>query len=309
MKKDYSVVIPVFNSEQALPELTERIHAFFTARGSSYEIVFVEDCGKDKSWQVICELKKKYPDSIKAARLTKNYGQHNAIFCGFTLAEGRFIITMDDDLQHPPEEIEKLIARQNETGADIIYGYYISQKGTFIRKAGSWYMRNSSRFTAKTVSGASFRLLRGSLAKKVTDHTVEFVYIDELLSWHTASVDFVAVRHDPRKYNQSNYSSGNLAGMAWRLSIFYTALPLKLMTIGGFTASVFSFLFGLYYLGRKLFFKVPMGYTSIIVTIFFTAAIILFCMGILGEYLYRIHKSQYKKPVFSIRETPEYPEE
>jgi undecaprenyl-phosphate 4-deoxy-4-formamido-L-arabinose transferase len=118
----------VYNSEESLRELFLRTHATFKEIDRSFEVVFVEDSGFDKSWEVILQLKKEFPENITAIQLAKNFGQHNAIFCGLNFIQGDFVITLDDDLQIPPEEIKKLINRYDETKADLIYGDLIKQQ-------------------------------------------------------------------------------------------------------------------------------------------------------------------------------------
>src|SRR6185503_1562788 len=120
---DYSVVVPVYNSEKTLVELFTRTREVFKKLGRSFEMVFVEDCGKDQSWQVLRELSDQYPGEVVAVKLARNFGQHNATLCGFHHAQGRFVITIDDDLQIPPEEIPKLIDEQERSDAELVYGY------------------------------------------------------------------------------------------------------------------------------------------------------------------------------------------
>jgi undecaprenyl-phosphate 4-deoxy-4-formamido-L-arabinose transferase len=128
----------------------------------------------------------------------------------------------------------------------------------------------------------------------------DFVYIDEILSWFTENAAFASVNHTARKYDKSNYTHKKLINHAYNITLFYTAFPLRLMTYGGFSISFLMLFTGLYYFLKKIFFKAPMGYTSLIVAILFSAGIMLMCMGILGEYLFRIYKSQTRKPPYSI---------
>src|SRR5690554_2210927 len=119
---EYSIVIPVFNSERSLPELGNRIMAVFKNISEKYEIIFVDDFSQDNSWKVLVDIKHENPDRIRLFRLGKNFGQHNATICGFHQARGKWIITIDDDLQQAPEDIPLLIERQRKTGANIVYG-------------------------------------------------------------------------------------------------------------------------------------------------------------------------------------------
>jgi glycosyltransferase involved in cell wall biosynthesis len=297
---EFSVVVPVFNSEKSLPELFQRLNVTFNKMNKSFEVIFVDDGATDKSWDIITTLKKENPEKIIAVKLAKNFGQHNAILCGLKFVKGNFTITIDDDLQQNPEDIEIMFDKIIECNADVVYGIYEENKHSLSRRIGSWYMKQSSRFSRKIIAGASFRLIKSDVVIKMLEGNHDFVYIDEILSWHTENAAFVTVQHTPRKYDRSNYTHKKLLNHAYNITLFYTAFPLRLMTYGGFFFSIFMLLTGLFFLLKKFFFKVPMGYTSLIVTILFSAGIMLMCMGILGEYLFRIYKSQTRKPPYSI---------
>ena len=302
MSVKYSVVVPVFNSEQSLEELFAGISAVFEGIHESYEVIFVEDRGKDKSWEVISGLKARFPEKIVAIQLSKNFGQHNATICGFSFAKGEFIITIDDDLQTPPQEIPKLIGAYEPDHPDLVYGYFKHSKHSAMHRLGSSSIKKSSKFFRKTLDeGSSFRMLKSDLAKKILDHHQNFIFIDEVMQWYTDEIALVEVRHEPRKYKQSNYSSRSVFELLGNILIYYTTIPLKVLVYGGFLVSLFSLVYGVYFIIKKLFFNVPLGYTSLIVTVLFSTSIILFALGVIGEYLSRIYKVQNKKPPFSIR--------
>ena len=132
----YSIIIPVYNGEQTLVALNQKLHNFFEKK-STFEIIFVYDCGKDNSWEVLLGIKKKFPETVKLIRLSRNFGQHNALICGFEYAKGDFIITMDEDLQHAPEDIQILIEKQQEKDYDVVYGKYETRKHSGFRNLGS----------------------------------------------------------------------------------------------------------------------------------------------------------------------------
>jgi polyisoprenyl-phosphate glycosyltransferase len=302
MTPKYSVIVPVYNSEQSLEELFLGINKVFEGIHESFEAIFVEDHSKDQSWKVICDLKARFPEHITAIQLSKNFGQHNATICGFSFTKGEFIITIDDDLQTPPEEIAKLIGSYEPSGPDLIYGYYKHSKHSAMHHLGSTSLKKSSKLFRKTLDeGSSFRMISADLAKKILDHHQNFIFIDEVMQWYTDEIALVEVRHEPRKYKQSNYSSGSILELVGNILIYYTTIPLKVLVYGGFLVSLFSLIYGLYFIVKKLFFNVPLGYTSLIVTILFSTSIILFALGVIGEYLSRIYKVQNKKPPYSIR--------
>jgi polyisoprenyl-phosphate glycosyltransferase len=303
MVPKFSVVVPVYNSEPSLEELFAGIKDVFARMSETFEVIFVEDSGADNSWEIIKKIKKENPDLVTGVKLSKNYGQHNATLCGFTFVRGDLVITIDDDLQTPPAEIRKLAEAWNESQADVVYGYYGSSQHSAIRKLGSTSLKKSSKILRDTLDeGSSFRLIRVELVKKLVEHPQHFIFIDEILQWYTDDILLVEVQHLPRKYRQSNYTSGRILSMVGNIMIFYTTIPLKILVYGGFTASFVTLMIGLYYMARKLFLNVPIpGYTSLIVAVLFSTSIILFSLGVIGEYLGRIYAVQNRKPAWSIK--------
>ena len=298
----FSVVIPVFNSSLSLEELYSGLHSVFTDMGVIYEVILVDDDSDDNSWEVCSKLKEADPQHITAVRLSRNFGQHNATLCGMGFAKGEFVITMDDDLQMPPEEIPKLIARQKESGADLVYGIFGAKSHSAVRNLGSKSLKKSAKWLRNSPGdGSSFRLMKGDLAKKILHHTQNFIFLDEVLQWYTDAIAFTAVKHLPRKYRQSGYTLRKLLTLMGNILLYYTTVPLKLLVFGGFALSMFSMVFGIYFIVKKLFYDVPLGYTSLIVAILFSTSIILFSLGVIGEYLRRIYQVQNQKPSFSIR--------
>lgn len=299
---EFSIIVPVFNSENTLEQLFSRTKAVFTSLGKTFELVFVDDCSKDNSWETITQLKKQFPDEIIGIRLSRNYGQHNAVFCGLDNARGDFMITIDDDLQIPPEEIPKLIQNLNEKDSDLVYGYFGKKKHSLFRNFGSYFIKKSSRILLQSPGeGSSFRLLTRDLARNILKHNQHFMYIDELLLWYTGNISFVQVSHEKRSINHSGYSTWKLMKLSFNIVIYYTAVPLRIMTYGGFILSVLSFVLAIRFIINKLIHDVPLGYTSLIVAILFSTSIIMLCLGMIGEYLTRIYKVQNKKPPYSIK--------
>jgi polyisoprenyl-phosphate glycosyltransferase len=302
LTKDFAVVVPVFNSESTLEELFSRIHAVFTGLNKSFRVIFVEDCGIDHSWDVIKKIKESFPEEVVAIKLAKNFGQHNAILCGLKHCHANLIITIDDDLQIPPEEILKLIECFEKTEADLVYGHLINKKHNFIRNMGSSVIKIVSKKLNKAPGeGSSFKLITSELVDKILTHYQHFVYIDELLLWYTDNIEFADVEHRKRQGGKSGYNVFKLFNLATNLVIYYTAIPLRLMVMGGIAGSIFTLIFALFRIYRKMYHKVPMGYTSIIVTILFSTSIILLSLGIIGEYLNRMYKIQNRKPPYSIK--------
>ncbi len=299
-----SVVIPVFNSENAIPELIQRlIKTFKTLKEHTLEIVMVNDGSTDNSWAVLLQEKQKYPEVIKAINLTKNYGQHNAILCGFNFCVGNYIVTMDDDLQHIPEEIIKLIEKQQETDADITYGIYQTKQHSMIRNFASSVVRNTSDFKSQNKEGgSSFRLIKKELVNTIIEqHQNHFLFLDAILNWYTGNVKTVQVQHQVREKGRSGYTLFKLFSIYLNVLYYYSTTPLKVIIYGGLLSSIVSFLIGLKFIYKKLMYDVPLGYTSIIVAIMFSTSLVLFCLGIIGNYLYKLYQMQQNKPPYSIK--------
>ena len=185
-----SVVVPVYNSEKTIEELVTRLVNVFQSKNDySLEIVLVNDGSSDESWKCIQEQKKNFPAILKGINLTKNYGQHNSLLCGFSFCSGDFVITMDDDLQHPPEEIEKLLEAQKINDADIVYGMYKEKHHSFVRNFGSLFIRKTSEYKKQTNGGgSSFRLIRKNLAEILVEkHSQHFLFLDAALNWYNTN--------------------------------------------------------------------------------------------------------------------------
>lgn len=304
MNVDYSVVIPVYNSEKSLNELIYRIDKVFSSIKKKYEIVFVNDNSRDNSWEVLKNLAKKN-NNIKLINLMKNFGQHNALMCGFNHVDGKYIITMDDDLQHPPEEILKLIKKINE-GYEVVYGQYLDKKHRFYRNIGS----NFINLFMKKITGikckiTAFRII----SKNVIDKIIKFdnynVVIEVCLSKVLSNryINYCYVKHDKRKYGKTNYTFKKLFLLAFDTIFNFTIIPLRLSTYTGLFFSLFSFIIGIFYLYQYFMNQISVnGFTALILSITFFSGIILFVLGIIGEYIGRMYIGLNKKPQYIIKE-------
>lgn len=300
----YSVVVPVYNSAKTLRELCERINATFKKLNCTYQIILVNDHSADNSWNVIKDLKKSYGDTMLAICLRRNFGQHKALLCGFQFATGEYILTIDDDLQFFPEDIELLIQNANETGADLVYGYYESERQhSLLRRAGSAFVAFIFRKFGNTAGqGTSFKLVHRSVVDKIKDYNHTSTFIDEIISWHTTHIAWVKVRHTNRKDGESGYSLVRLIFMTINLIFGYTTIPLRFMTWFGLTSFVVCLCLVCYFIYLKIFWYAELGFTALIVSIFMSTGLILFSLGILGEYLNRLFALQHKKPAYLIDE-------
>lgn len=296
------MVVPVFNSAGTLEELYRRIATTLEEAGKEYEVIFVFDGGAEGAWQALIGLKKEYPDRITAVRLGRNYGQHNATLCGISFAQADRIITIDDDLQTPPEAMVDLLAKQDETKADVVYGIYPKQRHGLFRNLASKLFKKIFRYLAKGVkNGSSFRLITRRIADDILRINHTHVFIDQLLSWYTRDFAFQEVTHYPRKDGKSGYSAGKLFKLAFNVFITYTDLPLRMVTWTGTIASILSLVLGTFFIVQRVLIGSQVGFTALITAIFFTSGLILLSLGILGEYISRIYQSRLEKPAYTIK--------
>lgn len=300
----YSIVVPVYNSEKTLAELCTRIDTTFSKMKSRYEIILVNDSSRDGSWNTICQLKEKYNKSLTAIHLRGNFGQHKALLCGFQFAKGEYIVTIDDDLQFYPEDIELLIERIDSSHADLVYGTYMEErKHSPIRRWGSNFMGFIFEKFGNTVGqGSSFKIIHRSIIDKIKDYNHSFTFVDEILSWHTTKIEWQQVRHAERREGQSGYSITKLVFLSLNLIFAYTTIPLRFMTWFGLASFWICLILVIYFVYMKITLGSPLGFTALIVSIFMSTGLILFSLGIIGEYLNRLFALQHKKPPYLIQE-------
>lgn len=302
----YTIVIPVYNSGTTLRPLIDRIVAVLARQNAPYEIIMVEDNGSDDSWDIMKSLLPLYPQ-LRLFKLTRNFGQHNALMCGFAQSRGEFIITIDDDLQNPPEEITKLISKIND-GYDVVYGVATLKKHHPVRNIGSFLVRQMYKTIFKsTVNLTAFRIIRGSIIKGILAYNKNFTFIDGLIAWHTSNISEVEVHHASRSNGLSGYSVRKLLSLAMNMFTNFSIIPLQLVSfLGIFFASV-GFSLSLVYLLKYLIWGVPVpGFTSVIIGITMFSGVQMLSLGLIGEYLGRIHLNINSKPQYFIRESLEF---
>ena len=302
-----SVVIPVYRSEKVLPVLIARLERVLRQLASSFEVVLVNDCSPDRSWQVICELADRY-SWIHPIDLMRNFGQHNALLCGIRTARFDTIVTMDDDLQHPPEEIPKLLAALEETHSDVVYGTPIHEQHGLARNLATSVTKLALRtvMDTKVVREVSaFRAFRSQVAEAFRNYDAPFVSIDVLLTWGTSRFAAIRVPHEPRREGASGYTLRKLVSHTLNLLTGFTALPLRIASVVGLLLSLTGFGVLCYVLGRYVLHGdlVPgFPFLASIVAIFSGAQ--LFAIGIIGEYLARMHFRSMQMPAYVVRTDP-----
>lgn len=304
-KSDVSLVVPVFRSEASLPVLVERASAALGAICGSFEIVLVDDGSGDGTWGVIEDLARRFPQ-VRGISLFRNHGQHNALLCGIRAARYDVVVTVDDDLQHPPEEIPKLLEALTPE-VDVVYGVAERLPYRSARSFSSWL----TKVALRGVMGAdiaphvtSFRAFRRSLRDAFQQYQSPLVCIDVLLTWATTRFAVVEVRHEQRKFGTSGYSLGKLLVHAGNLITGFSVTPLRFASLLGFGCTVLGFVLLAFVVGRYLAEGTPIpGFPFLASTILLFSGIQLFVIGVLGEYLARVHLRTMEKPAYVIRTT------
>lgn len=303
----YSVVIPVFNEEDNLEVLYERLTKVMVSLNEPYEIIVVDDGSKDKSFQILQGLHKN-DSKVKVIRFTRNFGQHMAITAGLDNSKGENVIIMDADLQDPPEEIPKLIVKQKE-GYDIVYGYRrIRQDNLFKRITSKVYLWLLAKLTRQTVN-PDITPLR-IISRRVVDYMSQLRersrFYGGLVSWLGFPFATVDIKHSERYRGKTKYNLRKMLALATEGIISFSDLPLRLITYFGLTVSVVSFIIGIVILIRQLIWDFQVaGYTSTIVSLFFLGGILLLVLGVIGQYIGRIHIEVKKRPLYVIRDNLE----
>ncbi len=307
---DCSVVIPVYNSETILPELLARLGQVLPTLFDRFEVILVNDGSRDGSWEIIRGQAAAH-DWVRGLNLMRNYGQHNAVLAGIRAARGKVIVTMDDDLQHPPEEIPNLLACLN-TGFDVVYGRAAIKQETAWRKISSNLARlilQNAMGVRNASDGSSFRAFRAPIRDAFADYSSPNVCLDVLLTWGTTRFGAVTVRHNPRRTGRSNYNLLKLVIMALDLTTGFSTWPLRVASFIGFAVTLLGLVLFVLVLGEYLITKSNVSiyrFLTAVVAIFSGAQ--LFTLGIIGEYLARMHLRLMARPPYTIRERTEQTE-
>lgn len=302
----YSIVVPVYNSENSLKELYSRIKQVFEQTlQEEFELILVDDSSRDNSFSVMEQLHKQ-DSRVKIIQLARNFGQPSAILCGFSHVSGDFVITLDDDLQHPPEEIPKMIAvMQERQDVDVILATYENRKHGPIRKFGTFISKlatNQMMNTSGDLDMTSFRLIRRFVVDAVLKMNIHLPQIGNLLLQVSNRIINVPVAHDARKYGKSNYTFRRLLNDLVYDITTHSAFPLIVVRNIGICSFIVSMLLGIYYLFRYFISGISVeGFTTIVLLILAYNGLLLLSVGILGQYLMHVLNEAKKTPPFVIR--------
>lgn len=302
-----SIVVPAYNSEQSIGKLADALAEVLPTLTNQYELIMVEDDSRDASWQTIQAITQKYKWAT-GIKMMRNYGQHNAILCGIRAARYDVVVTMDDDLQHPPEEIHLLIEKLAE-GYDVVYGSPQAQPHGLLRGLAS---RVTKYFLQQTMGAdvarhaSAFRAFRTELRQAFDHYNEPNVIIDVLLTWATKRFAAVRVTHRPRPYGESNYTLSKLVNHAFNMMTGFSTVPLRLASLIGLLMTIFGLILLFYVLVVRLVIfgwqtEVP-GFTFLASMIAIFSGAQMFAIGIIGEYLARMHFRLMNKPTYIIRE-------
>ena len=298
------MVVPVFNSEATLPTLVLEVTQVLEGQGTEFEILLVNDGSRDGSWQTIETLVGEHL-RVRGVNLSRNYGQHNATLCGLRLAKYDVSVTMDDDLQHPPKEIPKLLEKLDE-GWDVVYGSFNQHQHS---RARNMLSKRTKALVGRTVGlqrvmdQSPFRALRTELRSAFVDYTGPDLLLDVLLGWGTSKFGTVPVEHRSRREGTTNYTPKRLFNMGILLLTAYSTAPLRFVSWLGFGLTAFGISILIYAIILRVFFGSVPGFPFLASLISIFSGAQLFAMGLFGEYLTRVFNRALGRPTYVIKET------
>lgn len=306
---ELSIIVPVYRSEECLPALARRVREALTDRVGDFELILVNDASPDASWKVISSLAEMHP-FVVGVNLRKNVGQDNAIMAGMHHATGEAVVVMDDDLQHDPADIPALcLALRN--GFDVAYAAFDHKRQALWKNLGSWFNDRVAVIVLgkpKNVYLSPYKALRREVVDEIVKYDGPFTYVDGIIFNITSNITQVPATHHPRFAGRSNYSLLRSIRVWLKLATGFSVIPLRIATITGGVISLLSFVAALFFVVQALVIaKIPEGYPSLIVTLFFLGGIQLMGLGAVGEYVGRIFLTQNKTPQFTVKNVVRHP--
>jgi glycosyltransferase involved in cell wall biosynthesis len=299
----YSVVVPVFNEQENLEVLYSRLTKAMTGLRKSYELIFIDDGSKDNSFQILKNLHAKDP-KVKVIRFTRNFGQHQAITAGFDIVRGETVITIDADLQNPPEDIHKLIEKLDE-GYECVFGVLKHRKHDPFKQLGSAFSRKilASILSVDKTYLSAFRAMRYYVVEKLISLNEKTKFLDGLICWMGYKIGTVEIEHAKRLAGKTKYDLFKMINLWFDMVVSLTEIPLKISTYVGLVIGAISFVVAMVYLILYFItgYAVP-GFATTVILISFFAGVQLFSLGILGEYIGRMSKDVKNRPEYIIRE-------
>ncbi|CAO4846145.1 MAG: Undecaprenyl-phosphate 4-deoxy-4-formamido-L-arabinose transferase [Holosporales bacterium] len=299
-----SVVIPVYNEEEGLDLLHNRLMKAMFDLNKSFEVIYTNDGSKDKSFEKLTAFHAQYPDHIRVIDFAGNYGQHLAIIAGFSIAKGQVVVTLDADLQNPPEEIYKLI-HQFEEGYDCVGSFRANRQDTFFRK----YVSKMINFIREKIThikmhdqGCMLRAYSQDIVQKIVASQEASTFIPALAHHFSMRPTEVEVQHDARAFGESKYNLYKLARLNFDLITSFSLVPLQAFTLFGLMVSALSGCLVLWIFVRRILFGPELqGAITLLAIVLFLLSVIIFGIGLIGEYIGRIFQAVSQRPHYTIR--------
>ena len=300
---EISVVVPVYRGEACLEELYARLLATLSALVPSFEIVLVEDCGRDGSWEKILELSRRDP-RVRGLQFSRNFGQHHAITAGLEASRGAWVVVMDCDLQDRPEEIPRLYAKVKEGHECVLARRAVRRDGAW-KRFGSWaFWALFNWLTDLRFDGtvANFSMVSRRVVDDLGKIPEAVRFYGGFLSWMGYADAFIDVQHDPRFRGASSYTFAKLLRLSMGIILAHSNKPLRLCVGAGMLISAMSTVAGVVFIVRVLLYGSPvMGWPSLMITIFFGTGAIILTLGIIGLYIDRIFTEVKRRPLYLVR--------
>jgi undecaprenyl-phosphate 4-deoxy-4-formamido-L-arabinose transferase len=296
-------VIPVYNGATSIADLVHALENLSIAGG--HEIVLVNDGSADDSLAVCHALFDKARVPMTLVSLARNYGEHNAVMAGLRYASGAHVITMDDDLQNPPEEVQRLLAFAQRNGKEVVYTYYYDKRHAVWRNIASRFANWVADFVLDKPRGlylSSFRCMTAFVAREIIRYEGPFPYVDGLILQVTHDIDRLLVGHLPRANGSSNYTVRRLLRLWMNMFVNFSVMPLRISTVTGFTLSAFGAAGMAIAIAEALFSSPPPGWASIMATVLLLSGVQLLILGIIGEYLGRLYLTANQRPQSVVKE-------
>jgi len=299
-----SIVVPVYKSADCLSELARRVQQDIGSHFDTYELILVNDDSPDASWDFILSLADQYA-FITGVNLRRNVGQDNAIMAGLHYARGEVVVIMDDDLQHDPSDIPSLW-NEIQKGYDVVYAHFTKKEQALWKNVGSWFNDRVAMLVLgkpKRIYMSPYKAIRHDVVEEMLKYDGPYSYVDGLIFTITSNIGQIPATHHPRFAGASNYNVLKSIGVWLKLATGFSVFPLRLVTVTGGIISLFSFLMATLFIIEALVSeRMPEGWPSLIVTLFFLGGIQLMGIGVVGEYIGRIFITQNKRPQFTVKE-------
>jgi polyisoprenyl-phosphate glycosyltransferase len=308
---EISVVIPVHNEQENIPELFERLTVVLEVlcdregfTKNCFEVIMVDDGSRDDSWKLIQQIHTK-DGRLKGLKFSRNFGHHYAITAGLDFAKGNGVVLMDGDLQDKPEEIVKLYDKFKE-GYDLVYGIRNNRQDSPAKKALAamfWWSINQVAEVKMPENQTMLRILRREMVDSLKGMKEYSRFVHGMMAWTGFDVTQIEVSHGARLKGTSKYDLKNQIRLALHAVTSFSIMPLRIAAILGLLTSILSFTVGAYYILKKVIFGFPVsGWASIMVSVFFMGGVQLLMLGTFGEYLGKIYKQSQQRPMYILKE-------